>query len=148
VSQDNSNASEKVPNLSKDRTYADFQLSKKDWDRLEVIHEVLQVHVPFYYSTGLISHNSYHRSHPMYNRHFPMNKHPLYGELSPLLSSLPSTGSLWLDNLNTAMSRRQSLKESKASKNGITKLIIPQLHILSASVCSHISKNINGFQLL
>ena len=36
-------ASEKVPNLSKDRSYADYQLSKKDWDRLEVIHEVLRV---------------------------------------------------------------------------------------------------------
>jgi len=35
-------ASEKVPNLSKDRSYADYQLSKKDWDRLEVIHEVLR----------------------------------------------------------------------------------------------------------
>jgi hypothetical protein len=37
------NASEKVPNLAKDRSYADFQLSKKDWDRLGIIHEVLQV---------------------------------------------------------------------------------------------------------
>ena len=29
--------SEKVPNLPKDRSYADYQLLKKDWDRLEVI---------------------------------------------------------------------------------------------------------------
>jgi hypothetical protein len=35
--------SEKVPKLSKDRAYADFQLTKKDWDRLEIIHEVLRV---------------------------------------------------------------------------------------------------------
>jgi hypothetical protein len=34
-------ASEKVPNLSKDQSYADYKLSKKDWDGLEVIHEVL-----------------------------------------------------------------------------------------------------------
>jgi len=36
-------ASEKVPDLVKDRAYADFQLSKRDWDKLEVIHEVLRV---------------------------------------------------------------------------------------------------------
>ena len=36
-------ASEKVPDLPKDRTYADFQLSKKDWDRLGVLSEVLRV---------------------------------------------------------------------------------------------------------
>jgi len=35
--------SEKVPKLSKDRAYANFQLTKKDWDRLEIIHEVLRV---------------------------------------------------------------------------------------------------------
>lgn len=44
-------ASERVPNLPKDRAYADFQLLKKDWDRLEVIHEVLRVRtVLFYYA--------------------------------------------------------------------------------------------------
>jgi hypothetical protein len=37
-------ASEKVPNLAKDRSYANFQLLKKDWDGLGIIHEVLQVH--------------------------------------------------------------------------------------------------------
>lgn len=42
-------ASEKVPNLSKDQSYADYQLSKKDWDRLEVIHEVLRVCLLYYY---------------------------------------------------------------------------------------------------
>jgi hypothetical protein len=36
-------ASDKVPNLPKNRCYADFQLTKKDWDRLGVIHEVLRV---------------------------------------------------------------------------------------------------------
>jgi len=36
-------ASDKVPDLPKNRTYADFQLSKKDWDRLEEIHNVLRV---------------------------------------------------------------------------------------------------------
>ena len=36
-------ASEKVPNLMNNRSYVDFQLSKKDWDRLGVIHEVLWV---------------------------------------------------------------------------------------------------------
>ncbi|KAH9972369.1 hypothetical protein BJV77DRAFT_1074894 [Russula vinacea] len=34
-------ASEKVPNLMNNQLYVDFQLSKKDWDRLGVIHEVL-----------------------------------------------------------------------------------------------------------
>ena len=42
-------ASDKVPKLSRDRSYADFQLSKKDWDRLEVIHEVLRVRAVLYY---------------------------------------------------------------------------------------------------
>ena len=36
-------ASEKVPNLPKNRGYADFQLTKKDWDRLEVVRDVLRV---------------------------------------------------------------------------------------------------------
>jgi hypothetical protein len=27
----------------KDHAYADFQLSNKDWDKLEIIYEVLQV---------------------------------------------------------------------------------------------------------
>ena len=40
-------ASEKVPPLPKDRSYADFQLTKKDWDRLSVIHEVLRVSPSF-----------------------------------------------------------------------------------------------------
>ncbi|KAK2461047.1 hypothetical protein APHAL10511_006936 [Amanita phalloides] len=35
-------ASDKVPDLPRDRLYADFQLSKKDWDRLEVIQDVLR----------------------------------------------------------------------------------------------------------
>ena len=36
-------ASEKVPNLPKNCAYADFQLTKRDWDRLEVIQDVLCV---------------------------------------------------------------------------------------------------------
>ena len=37
-------ASDKVPDLIKNHTYANFQLLKKDWDQLEVIYKVLQVH--------------------------------------------------------------------------------------------------------
>lgn len=48
-------ASEKVPKLSKNRAYADFQLTKRDWDRLVVIHDVLQVRSPF--STSLLHTN-------------------------------------------------------------------------------------------
>ena len=36
-------ASESVPDLARGRTYADFQLTKKDWDRLSVIRDVLRV---------------------------------------------------------------------------------------------------------
>jgi hypothetical protein len=36
-------ASDKVPNLTKKRCYADFQLLKKDWDRIEVLRDVLRV---------------------------------------------------------------------------------------------------------
>ncbi|KAF8799820.1 hypothetical protein BYT27DRAFT_7217371 [Phlegmacium glaucopus] len=35
-------ASEQVPNLTKNRGYADLQLTKKDWDRLEVVCNVLR----------------------------------------------------------------------------------------------------------
>lgn len=38
-------ASEKVPNLPKNRGYADFQLTKRDWDRLEVLRDVLRVRI-------------------------------------------------------------------------------------------------------
>jgi hypothetical protein len=40
-------ASDKVPNLPKNRSYTDFYLMKKDWDRLGVIHEVLRVRVSY-----------------------------------------------------------------------------------------------------
>jgi hypothetical protein len=36
-------ASDKVPDLPKNRLYADFQLTKKDWGRLEEIRNVLRV---------------------------------------------------------------------------------------------------------
>jgi hypothetical protein len=36
-------ASDKVPDLPKNRSYADFQLTKKDWDCLEEIRNVLRV---------------------------------------------------------------------------------------------------------
>ena len=36
-------ASESVPDLACGCTYADFQLTKKDWDRLSVIRDALQV---------------------------------------------------------------------------------------------------------
>jgi hypothetical protein len=36
-------ASKKVPDLTKNHAYADFQLSKKEWDKLEVLCEVLRV---------------------------------------------------------------------------------------------------------
>jgi len=36
-------ASESVPNLAHGHTYADFQLTKKDWDRLSVIKDALRV---------------------------------------------------------------------------------------------------------
>jgi len=35
--------SKKVPNLVRNQAYTDFQLIKKDWDQLEVIHNVLWV---------------------------------------------------------------------------------------------------------
>ncbi|KAG6806576.1 hypothetical protein H0H92_010774, partial [Tricholoma furcatifolium] len=35
-------ASDKVPDLSKNRCYSDFQLTKRDWDKLQVLHEVLR----------------------------------------------------------------------------------------------------------
>jgi hypothetical protein len=127
-------ASEKVPNLPKNRTYADFQLSKKDWDRLEVICEVLRARTHFILHQ--LSANASHRSCQMCNRHSLMSEHPPYGELSHRLNSLSSAGSLWLDNLDTAKSRRRSPRESKASKNGIAKLITLQPHILSVLVRS------------
>ena len=85
-------ASEKVPNLSKDWSYADYQLSKKDWDRLEVTHEVLWVCLvstigPFHYLTHIISENVYGRSHQMCNRHSLASKHQRYGTSSPPLNS-------------------------------------------------------------
>ena len=43
-------ASDKVPDLAKNRSYADFQLLKEDWDRLEILREVLWVR-----SLGLFS---------------------------------------------------------------------------------------------
>jgi hypothetical protein len=36
-------ASDKVPDLSKNCHYDDFQLSKKEWDKLEILCEVLRV---------------------------------------------------------------------------------------------------------
>ena len=39
-------ASDKVPDLPKKRLYADFQLTKNDWDHLEEIHKVLRVRRP------------------------------------------------------------------------------------------------------
>ena len=36
-------ASESVPDLAHGCTYADFQLTKKDWDRFSVIRDVLRV---------------------------------------------------------------------------------------------------------
>ena len=80
-------ASEKVPNLSKDRSYADYQLSKKDWDRLEVIHEVLRVRLWFYYLTDIISEILYGRSHQMCSRHSLASEHQQYGESFPHLNS-------------------------------------------------------------
>ena len=50
------NASEKVPLLPKDCLYADFQLTKKDWDRLSIIHEVLRVH-PYFFSFPSVLHH-------------------------------------------------------------------------------------------
>jgi hypothetical protein len=41
-------ASEKVPPLPKDRSYADFQFTKKDWDHLSIIYEVLRVSPCFF----------------------------------------------------------------------------------------------------
>ena len=31
--------------MTRHRGYANFQLTKKDWDRLEVVHNVLRVHI-------------------------------------------------------------------------------------------------------
>jgi hypothetical protein len=56
-------ASEKVPPLPKDRSYADFQLTKKDWDRLSVIHEVLRVRVHLF---SHVRHVSHHLPHLLY----------------------------------------------------------------------------------
>jgi hypothetical protein len=36
-------ASDKVPDLPKNRSYANFQLTKKDWDHLEEICNILRV---------------------------------------------------------------------------------------------------------
>jgi hypothetical protein len=38
------NASDKVPDL-RDKCYADFQLSKKEWDKLEVVQAALKVSI-------------------------------------------------------------------------------------------------------
>ena len=35
--------SDEVPDLAGDKRYADFKLTRKDWDHLARLHEVLQV---------------------------------------------------------------------------------------------------------
>ena len=66
-----------------------------------------------------------------------MSECPLFGGLSRHLNFLSSAGSLWLDNPNTTMSRKQSPREFKVSKNGIAKSITPQPLILFVLVCFH-----------
>jgi len=72
----------------------------------------------------------------MCNKHSLMSECLLYGTSFSPLNSLSSTGSLWLNNLDSMMSRRVSLRGSKASRSGIKKWITLWLHILFVSVHS------------
>jgi hypothetical protein len=80
-------ASDKVPDLTNNRSYADFQLSKKEWDKLEVIHEVLRVctakfilfrHIcnPFFAGTGQCTTNLLERAHAHRLAYHPVSRVP------------------------------------------------------------------------
>ena len=86
-------ASELVPNLSNNRSYSDFHLSQRDWDRLENIKAALRVSSVLPYLIWCSC--DLGRSHQMFSKHSRVYAHPLSGELYLALSSSSNVGKPW-----------------------------------------------------
>jgi hypothetical protein len=120
-----------VPDLSKNRCYADFQLSKKEWDKLEVLCKVLRVftirHSPF---VAFVT--DYMQEPANIQQTFSSEHSPTIWQIIPSLKFLIKCWETMVVQPRFHEIGEAITEALTASRNGIARLMTPLMHTLYA----------------
>ena len=117
-------ASEDVPKLRANKTYRDFYLLKFEWERLKLLHEVMQVgHCIHKFYINLQTLTIDNRSQHLHNNPSRNPKTPLSGARSLFWSSCKRHGRTWQIFQSSKSSRLRFMVDWRTYTSGIIKLM-------------------------
>jgi hypothetical protein len=126
-------ASDDIPNLSNQHSYADYHLSRRDWEHLENIKDALRVRFPILLLPRLTLPRNLQTSSKPSRRSASLQS----GESYQVSSFSSNGGKQWLQNSTIKDSQKHSTRVSRAFGNGMAMLMANHLRTLFVLVCPH-----------